>query len=98
MRLRVPGPDRKAGADHSVLDVGTSQPVFHKGLIRTGGEQVRRDGVLQTMELVLLRRQACFVDVAIHATTKPERGDVTDAKASRMDGPPPTRRTSARRC
>jgi hypothetical protein len=31
------------------------------------------------------------------APATPE-GDVTDAKTSRMDGPLPTRRTSARRC
>ena len=40
--------------DRGVLDVGMSQPVFHKRKIGTGVKQVCRDGVLQAMELPFL--------------------------------------------
>src|SRR5215510_3123597 len=52
--------------DRGVLDIGMSQPIFHKRQISASIEEVCCDGVLQAMELPFLFRQACDLAIRLH--------------------------------
>src|SRR4029434_9972767 len=52
--------------DRGVLNMGMSEPVFHKREISTSVEQVCRNRMLQAMELSLLHWQPCNLAIRLH--------------------------------
>jgi hypothetical protein len=63
---RVAGAGREPGVDHGVLDVLVAQPVPAKGGVFTGIQDMGGDGVLQGVELALVRRYARLLPVLPH--------------------------------
>src|SRR6266850_1794104 len=57
-----------------VLNILVSDPVLHKLELSPCVEQMRGDGVLETVELPLLRREARLLAIGLHGT--PERAPI----------------------
>lgn len=64
--LLVAGGGGEAGIDRGVLDVGMAQPVFDKGKVGAGVQEVGGDRVFKGMEFVLLGWEACGFAVFLH--------------------------------
>ena len=79
------------GVFRGVLDILVPHPVLHELQLPARVKQMRSNGMLEAVELALLRRQACFLAIRVHGTPEGAsiwgRSPVRDEEIRRTIGP-----------